>query len=151
MWIWMGSRTREIMAAPKPSIRHRRRLKIVAVLCGIFLSCCGLPLLWFVGNPFARIRAAEPPAAIDIPRGYPPHHHHAVGRDELVFLNRNSEIEVYSIDANLTRLRVVPIVTKEQSDLWAISAFPKSPRAVVSRLKAGLLIVNTETGVVERN
>jgi len=88
---------------------------------------------------------------INLNLGDTPGQHHSVGRDELVFLNNNSEIEVYRIDANLTRLRVVPIVTKEQSRFREITAFPNSPRVAVARFDAGPLIINTENGLIERD
>ena len=138
------SQPRRAATQPRHRLAHRAG-------CTVAFVCCLLTFLtWFFWNPFERIQDAEPLASIKMPTEWPPYRAHAADRDELVFLNRNSAIEVYRIDPKLTRLRVVPLTIEGLTELDHSSAFPVSPRAAIFGKQSHLIIVNTETGQMER-
>lgn len=117
------------------------------------LLCCGVgDVFWLGDDPLERVQDAQPLAAV--PRSDhngPPNH--ASERDELVFLNDNAQLEVYRIDAKLSRLRVVALRADDAAKFGNLSVFPRSPRAVVyerSEKSSRFLIINTETGETER-
>ncbi len=134
--------------SPPPKRRRRFYIRIALASC-----CLGAFLLWLFWNPFERIHKVEPLASRDFDwTSYSSHAsdyslHHAAGRDELVFV-RDSAFEVYHIDADLTRVRVVPFKV-EGEQLLHVATFPNSPRALIETSE-GMFIVNTETGQVER-
>lgn len=138
------------MATSVTRRRWARRLTRV-VACTAVLGGCGSSLFLFWGNPFERVRDAVPLASINLPlRDWPVTHYHAETRGELVFLQQPN-LEVYRIDPQLTRLRRVRVAAEDVADFWYISAFPKSPLAVLSGPPHKLLVVSTETGQVMRS
>lgn len=134
--------------------RRHRRLIFVGAFFFLLLMCCCLPVTCVDGNPFERIKDVTPLGTLRISSEVP-FQHHAIYRDELVFL-RDGKLEVYRVgrgsdrrDSRLTQLREVALQIEDAGKLRQVSAFPTSARAAVPGSRE-VFIVSTLTGEVEK-
>src|SRR5436190_1801745 len=131
--------------------RSRSWLRWVFIVVGLcaLLACCGCPLVSIVGDPFERVEDVQPLAVIETDLELERQQHHAFGRDELVF-RRESNLEVYRVDPNLTRLRTVPLDPEVTARFDHITVFPLSPFAVIYGNEKHALVMDTQTGRIDR-